>query len=79
MEKLCEIGETDRISENRPQPKERPQPINIIPLHYGYQISIGCQAFAIENEEKLIRLLGKYLKNPEEVGQLWLQEGKLPE
>lgn len=38
--------------------------INIEPKDHGYIIRVGCKTFCVEKAEKLIKLLGKYLNNP---------------
>ena len=40
-------------------------------LDYGYTVKIGCQNFAIETSDQLIKQLGKYLKNPSETEVEW--------
>lgn len=46
--------------------------ITITPLHYGYDVRVGCQKFAIESPEKLCKHLLAYLKNPAEVEKKFL-------
>ncbi|MDD5220631.1 MAG: hypothetical protein PHV11_08700 [Candidatus Bipolaricaulis sp.] len=48
------------------------RPINIQPLNYGYEVTVGCQKLAIEKPETLLKHLGAYLKDPAKVEKLWL-------
>lgn len=41
--------------------------ISIRQLAYGYIVEVGCRTFAIEDSTRLIDLLGRYLKSPNEV------------
>ncbi len=41
--------------------------VNIRQLAYGYVVEVGCRTFAIEDSTRLIDLLGRYLKSPNEV------------
>ena len=45
-------------------------------LDFGYTVEVGCQTFAIQDLDNLIRLVSSYLKNPEELEQAW-REGTL--
>lgn len=50
--------------------------VSIRQISYGYIVEVGCRTFAIEDSTRLIDLLGRYLKSPNEVHQLY-NEGKL--
>lgn len=52
--------------------------INIKQLSYGYVVNIGCQSFAIENSETLIKGLSNYLKSPSECENIWMKDKRLP-
>lgn len=52
-------------------------PITIHHLSYGYNVKIGCQNFAVETVEKLIKNLEAYLKDPSGTERLWMRERKL--
>lgn len=52
--------------------------INIKQLSYGYVVNIGCQSFAIENSETLIKGLSNYLKSPSECENIWMNKKQLP-
>lgn len=52
--------------------------INIKQLNYGYVVNIGCQSFAIENSETLIKGLSNYLKSPSECENIWMNKKQLP-
>ena len=52
--------------------------INIKQLSYGYVVNIGCQSFAIENSETLIKGLSNYLKSPSECEKVWMKDKRLP-
>lgn len=41
--------------------------ISIRQLAYGYVVEVGCRTFAIEDSTRLIDLLGRYLKSPNEI------------
>jgi hypothetical protein len=41
--------------------------INIQQIDYGYIVQVGCQRIAIENIDKLIELLVRYIKEPNKV------------
>jgi len=43
-------------------------------LDYGYAVNVGCQAFAIENVDTLINMIGKYLKDPKTVEKQWFNK-----
>lgn len=45
--------------------------INIEPLSSGYKVKVGCQTVAVETSEKLVKMLGIYLKNPREFEKKW--------
>lgn len=45
-------------------------------LSYGYTVRAGCQTFAIEKQEELIRLLTMYIQEPIRTKNLWY-DGKL--
>ena len=46
----------------------------ITPLNHGYTVNVGCQVFAIEDPDKLTKVLNAYLKNPKEVEIAWLEK-----
>jgi hypothetical protein len=50
--------------------------VKINQLDHGYNIEVGCQKFAIETKEKLVKYLVLYLKDPQKTEKAW-QEGKL--
>jgi hypothetical protein len=47
--------------------------IGIRQLHFGYIVTVGCHNFAIESSDKIIDVLGQYLKNPNETEQKWFK------
>lgn len=66
------------------RPQEIPQeicsgkyPITIHHLDFGYNVKIGCQNFAIETVETLIKNLDAYLKDPSGTEKKWMKEKKL--
>ena len=60
------------------EPKNNIYVINIKQLSYGYIVNIGCQSFAIENSETLIKGLSNYLKSPSECEKVWMKDKRLP-
>ena len=50
--------------------------VTIQQKNYRYLVEVGCHEFAIETYEKLLSLLGDYMKNPKETERAWF-EGKL--
>ena len=60
------------------EPKNNIYDINIKQLSYGYIVNIGCQSFAIENSETLIKGLSNYLKSPSECEKVWMKDKRLP-
>ena len=50
--------------------------ILITPLDHGFTVNVGCQAFAIEDPDKLTKVLNAYLKNPREVEVAWTSKDK---
>ena len=46
-------------------------------VDYGYIVKVGCQRFAVETSEKLIKNLEAYLKNPTATERQWFKEKKL--
>lgn len=52
--------------------------ITIDPLNYGYRVQVGCQSFAVENTDRLIYLIGEYLKDPAGVEAAWVYNKFLP-
>jgi hypothetical protein len=57
--------------EPMPQTTQLARNINITPLHYGYMVDVGCQRFAVESVDKLLKYLGEYLKDPQAVEKAW--------
>jgi hypothetical protein len=45
-------------------------------LSHGYILRVGCQSFAIEKQEELIRLLTMYIQEPDKTKDMWY-DGKL--
>lgn len=58
--------------------REKPYPINIDPLNYGYVVRVGCQSFAIEDSTTLVKYLAAYLADPEKCQSNWMKSKKLP-
>ncbi len=59
-----------------PQPELPARQITIEPLNRGYMVRVGCQTVAVESKDRLIDLLTRYLRNPQEIETLY-NEGKL--
>jgi len=51
--------------------------VSIHPLDYGWNVKIGCQNFAVETVEKLIKNLEAYLNDPLDTERQWLKDKKL--
>jgi len=51
--------------------------VSIHPLDYGWNVKIGCQNFAVETVEKLIKNLEAYLKDPSGTERQWMADKKL--
>lgn len=58
-----------------PQPNQATQirrEIKIRPIDHGYIVTVGCQTFAIDSLDKLIRNLDHYLKDPVLIEEKWM-------
>ena len=73
----CDIGEApmpqgreDRVT-NEDISVRRMRDVTIRQLNYGYVINIDCHSFAIENADKLLELVGKYIKSPTSTEKSW--------
>ena len=55
----------------------RPNEIKITALDYGYMVKVGCQSFAIESTEKMIKNLEAYLNDPRGVEKKWNEKKEL--
>jgi len=51
--------------------------INIKPCDFGFNVTIGCQTFAVESSKKLLKNLKAYFKDPATVEHEWLVNKKL--
>ena len=51
--------------------------VEIQPLSYGYHVTVGCQHFAIEDVDVLLKNLEAYLKNPVTFEKEWMDKKKL--
>ena len=58
-------------------PAARMHKISIHPLDFGWNVKIGCQDFAVETSEKLIKNLEAYLNDPQGTEKKWLKDKKL--
>jgi len=54
-----------------PQRAPKIQKINIEPLDYGFRVKVGCQLFAVESVESLLKKLTLYYNNPKKVEDHW--------
>ncbi len=54
-----------------------PYEIKIKPLNYGYIVNVGCQSFAIEDKNKLLKNLEAYLTNPSATEKKWRENKEL--
>ena len=78
---LYEVNNVDddgRIrASNDPQPITQhpiPRNVNIRPLNYGFVVTVGCQEFAVEDSEKIFKMLRKYFENPDEMEKKWMEK-----
>jgi len=51
--------------------------ILIEPLNYGFKVKVGCQNFAIESVDKLIKNIEAYLKDPIGTQNRWNSDKSL--
>lgn len=51
--------------------------IHITPLHYGYNVKLGCSTFAVETKASLIAKLTAYINDPAGVENKWHRTGEL--
>lgn len=51
--------------------------ITIHSLDFGYNVKIGCQNFAVESVEKLIKNLEAYLNEPRTTERKWMDKKEL--
>lgn len=61
-----------------PQEPVRAKQIVINAQNYGYVVNIGCQTFAIEKAEDVVKGIQAYLIDPEATEKLWMKEKTLP-
>jgi hypothetical protein len=59
------------------RPNNKIRDIVIKQLDYGYTVIVGCQTFAIEDKDKLLRNLTEYLGAPGNTEKEWLSNGLL--
>jgi hypothetical protein len=52
--------------------------INIRPLNSGYLVGVGCQSFAFENKERMMKMIQAFLNDPQTVGENWRKNQQLP-
>lgn len=52
-------------------------PISIEHLDFGYTVRVGCQTFAVETIDKLIKNVEAYLKDPRGTEVQWMKHKKL--
>lgn len=64
---------------DRPQliSEDKPQNIVIHSLNYGYTVKVGCQTFAVETVDKLIKNLKEYQIHPHATERKWNSDKKL--
>lgn len=67
IEKAKSVNEEDEMEEIISEPHENGRPIRVRPLSIGFSLEIGCQSFAIETREKLVKILTAYIMNPKGV------------
>lgn len=60
-----------------PAPERKAQNITIHPLNYGYNVKVGCQVFAVETVEKLIKNIKAYLEDPQTTERKWTDNNEL--
>lgn len=46
-------------------------------LNHGYVVTVGCSKFAIESNEKLIKVLTEYISNPSEKEKKWHETNEI--
>lgn len=51
--------------------------VTIHPLNFGYNVKIGCQNFAVETVERLIKNLEAFLNDPSGTEKKWMKDKKL--
>lgn len=57
---------------------ERIQETTITQLDYGYIVRVGCNSFAVEDREDLLRMINAYILQPRKVFEDWTVRAKLP-
>ena len=45
--------------------------VSINPLSSGYMVKVGCQSVAVETTETLLKMLDKYLNDPDGFERKW--------
>lgn len=58
-------------------PQNRMHNISIHSLDFGFNVKIGCQNFAVETVDKLIKNLEAFLNDPSGTERKWMNERKL--
>jgi hypothetical protein len=72
----CEAGRP-MVATEPPRETNKAREIKILQQDLGFIVAVGCQTFAIETKEKLIRNLTAYLENPNEVERKWMRNKEL--
>lgn len=67
-------GCTDAPRPCNPVPPNRAKEVLIRQADHGFIVVIGCQTFAVESADRMLSAIGKYLKNPADVEQKWLNK-----
>lgn len=62
---------TRRDRESYPVSNSEMFNINIEPLNFGFLVTVGCQRFAIETKETLVKDIAAYLADPRGVYEAW--------
>ncbi len=67
----------DVYAEAGPIISRDPKQVNIESLSHGFIVTIGCQKFAVESVDKLVKNLAIYLKNPSDTEDKWFKDKTL--
>lgn len=65
------VADTEIGDEIAPVSNSDVRGISINPLSSGYMVKVGCQSVAVESTETLIKMLDKYLSDPDDFERKW--------
>ena len=78
QDECCETSDESTLADRPVDPMSGGKyPITIHHLDFGYNVKVGCQNFAVETVEKLIKNLEAYLNDPRGTEIKWMRNKEL--